>query len=570
MRPDRSSSTGTLSSTAESSGHPHSGSWWGRSLRVKIIAWFFVPTALLLIAVGVTNFFAYQDVTADLVIERDQDVTRLSASQLSTSLGEFTETLAEVGRSLDPSQPPGPSRFPALRTAGALSVFDGGVVVLDTLGTPVAALPADTAGTFEDWSSLALFSELVRFGRPVFSNVLSGRTEDDEVVAIGVAILGARGELLGATVGMFNVGATSVSTLYGRIVRLHLDDGGLVYLVDETGKVIYHSTIAFAGSDFSQEVAVERVLASGVGALRTTSGAGQDVLVAYSPVPGTPWSLVSETSWLSLTSGSRGYQWLLLVLLAFGILAPIAIVGVGIRRLMRPVDALIAAARAVGAGNFSRRIESPSGDEIGVLATEFNKMASALDESYRGLERRVADRTEELRVTEERYRTLFEQSTDAIFISSADGKILDVNQAALAVFGFTRDEAMRVDIEDCIVDPADRERLRESMVAGGGSTRDFELKLRKQDGTEMDCLLTVRRRQGEEGARGGVEGTVRDVTARNERSKSCSNRRVRQPSWTSAIGWPGRFTIRSPGIHRDRPSARSGAASARGAADGSS
>jgi len=69
-----------VSSPEESSGHSHANLWWGRSLRTKIIAWFFVPTALILIAVAVTNFFAYQDVTAELVIERDEDVTRLSAS----------------------------------------------------------------------------------------------------------------------------------------------------------------------------------------------------------------------------------------------------------------------------------------------------------------------------------------------------------------------------------------------------------------------------------------------------------------------------------------------------------
>ena len=372
MRPDRSSSTGALSSPEEPPGPSHARPWWGRSLRVKIIAWFFVPTALILIAVAVTNFFAYQDVTADLVIERDQDVTRLSASQLSTSFEQFTEALQEVGRSMDPTQPPGPLRFPVLRTLGTLAVFDGGVVVLDIFGIPVAALPEGSDGAYEDWSSLPLFRALVRSTRPVFSNILRGRTEHDEFVAMGVPIVGARGEILGATVGMFNVGATSVNALYGRLARLRLNQGGAVYLVDDTGKVIYHSSIAFAGSDFSNEAAVQEVLTSGVGALRTTSGSGEDVVAAYSRVPETPWSLVSEASWSSLTSASRGYQRLLLVLLAFGILAPIVIVGVGIHRLMRPVDELIAAARAIGAGDLSRRIESPSGDEIGVLAASFN------------------------------------------------------------------------------------------------------------------------------------------------------------------------------------------------------
>ncbi len=630
MRPDRSSSADALSPPEESPEHPRSRSWWGRSLRVKIIVWFFVPTALLLTAVAVINFFAYQDVTADLVIERDQDVTRLSASQLSTSLGEFTEALEEVGRSMDPSQPPGPSRFPVLQTLGTLAVFDGGVVVLDTFGVPVAALPEGSDSLYDDWSSVPIFRELFRSTRPVFSNILRGRTEDDEVVAMGVPIVGARGEFLGATVGMFNVGATAVSAFYGRIVRLRLNQDGAVYLVDETGKVIYHSNIALAGSDFSDEVAVQQVFTSRVGALRTTGATGQDVVAAYSPVPGTPWSLVSETSWSSLTSGSRDYQRLLLVLLAFGILAPIVIVGVGIRRLMRPVDELIGAAQAVGAGNFSRRIESPSSDEIGVLAEQFNTMAAALNESYADLEQRVAARTQELhesderlrtlvtgapvvlfaidregiftlsegrgldalelrpgelvgqsvfdvyrdipeigasinralageevtstvevggltfesryrpisgengavvgvigvatdvserrqaeealRKSEEEFRSLFEDSRDAIYISAPDGKVLDVNQAALDLFGFTRDEAIGSDVGDRFVEPSYRERFRQEIASTGG-IRNFEVKLRKKNGSEMHCLLTATRRRAKNGGiSGGSQGVIRDIT----------------------------------------------------------
>ena len=40
-------------------------------------------------------------------------------------------------------------------------------------------------------------------------------------------------QLLGATVGMFDVGPTSVSPLYARIIRLRLSQGGSVYLVDD-------------------------------------------------------------------------------------------------------------------------------------------------------------------------------------------------------------------------------------------------------------------------------------------------------------------------------------------------
>nr|NIO70993.1 hypothetical protein [Anaerolineae bacterium] len=53
---------------------------WG-SLRTKIIAWSFVPTMIILVAVAVVIFYAYQQVTEDLVLERNQELTRLTAGQ---------------------------------------------------------------------------------------------------------------------------------------------------------------------------------------------------------------------------------------------------------------------------------------------------------------------------------------------------------------------------------------------------------------------------------------------------------------------------------------------------------
>jgi hypothetical protein len=49
---------------------------WG-SLRAKIIAWTFVPAALILAAVAWVAYVSYQRVTEDLVIERNQQLVRI-------------------------------------------------------------------------------------------------------------------------------------------------------------------------------------------------------------------------------------------------------------------------------------------------------------------------------------------------------------------------------------------------------------------------------------------------------------------------------------------------------------
>ena len=269
---------------------------------------------------------------------------------------------------------------------------------------------------------------------PVFSNILADGPQGAEVIVVAVPITGDGGEFLGSALGMFRLPATAVSAFYGGILKLRIAEGGRGYLVDGNGRVLYHPDNERIGMDFSTQPSTQQVLSGRVGAIRTRDLDGRDIVAGFAPVPGTAWGLVTEDSWAALTSGSRGYQRFLLLLLALGVAVPVLFVTVGLRRIMRPVDDLIRATRQVAKGNFSQTIAARSGDEIEELATEFNLMAAQLQESYTHLEQRVAERTEELRQSEERYRTLFEESRDAIFVSSPDGKIIAANQAAPGPF----------------------------------------------------------------------------------------------------------------------------------------
>ncbi len=57
---------------------------------------------------------------------------------------------------------------------------------------------------------------------------------------------------------------------------------------------------------------------------------------------------------------------------------------------------------------------------------------------------------EALRESEQKYRTLFEASADAILVETLDGRILDVNSAACTLFGYRRDEITRLYVTDLI------------------------------------------------------------------------------------------------------------------------
>jgi signal transduction histidine kinase len=66
------------------------------------------------------------------------------------------------------------------------------------------------------------------------------------------------------------------------------------------------------------------------------------------------------------------------------------------RRIVKPIEEIAETARAINAGDLSRRVVVKSRDELGVLADAFNRMTLQLETLICDLEKRVAERTAEL------------------------------------------------------------------------------------------------------------------------------------------------------------------------------
>lgn len=115
----------------------------------------------------------------------------------------------------------------------------------------------------------------------------------------------------------------------------------------------------------------------------------------------------------------------------------------------------------------------------------------------------------------ERYRTFFEQSKDAIFITSRRGSIIDCNQSASALLGYSREEMMRLTAHHLYARPADRLRFQHEIELKG-YVEDYEMILRKKDGAEIVCLYTFTVRRADNGRIVGYQGILRDVTARKK------------------------------------------------------
>lgn len=114
--------------------------------------------------------------------------------------------------------------------------------------------------------------------------------------------------------------------------------------------------------------------------------------------------------------------------------------------------------------------------------------------------------------SEARYRTIFEQSQDSIYISTSKGLFVEFNDSLLKLLGYAREEFTQVHSDDLYVSDEDRKKFT-ALIDEKGSVKDFEAQLKKKNGEVIDCLLTATLWKSMEGNVKGYHGIIRDITA---------------------------------------------------------
>ena len=123
---------------------------------------------------------------------------------------------------------------------------------------------------------------------------------------------------------------------------------------------------------------------------------------------------------------------------------------------------------------------------------------------------------EELRASEERFRELFENANDVIFIHDLKGRVIAVNRAAEYMTGYERTEVLGKSFEEMVA-PEARSQTQDNIRAhlGGSATQHYELPLLSKFGTvrylEVNTRIVYRR-----GHPVAIQGIGRDVTERKQ------------------------------------------------------
>lgn len=117
-----------------------------------------------------------------------------------------------------------------------------------------------------------------------------------------------------------------------------------------------------------------------------------------------------------------------------------------------------------------------------------------------------------LKDSEKKYRRIFEESRDVIFIFDADARLLDINPSAEELLGYTREELLTIDIAtDIYMEPGARDTFHR-MLFTDGYVKDLQVKLRRNDGEPLIVHISASVTRNEDGAITGYTGTLHDMT----------------------------------------------------------
>jgi signal transduction histidine kinase len=366
--------------------------------------YFFVSVILIaggLISAGLLEIYFRYVEGLEQVGSTQQDAATAAALRIERFIQDVATTMKAATKSAELSSPRISKEYefelkrllflaPAITEAVALD-NDGAVQA------QVSRFRAVSPLVRTGFSQSAAFKE-TRQGNAYFGAVYFRGSDPYVTVAVPIE------RLAGEVIGVLHA-ETSLKDILDGVSSVKLGKGGYAYVVTRAGDLIAHANarLALQRPNLGRLDYVKAALQPMPGALKPKATVaysidGQKVFSSYALVPILDWAVFIERptgeAYAPIYASLLRTSILLLISLGVALLASFFVA----RRVVRPLETLRQRVEQIGRGDLNARLEIKTGDEIEILADEFNRMAAHLKEAYTGLEHKVAERTRELTV----------------------------------------------------------------------------------------------------------------------------------------------------------------------------
>ncbi len=400
---------------------------------------FLLMTLATALVVGYMVWRSYQ-LQVQAAEERQRQASAQAALQIAGYVGRFHEQLADIARGLIYVGAAPDQQRAWLERMQLVHRHFYDLAVTDATGQEVARtiylVPEYRTGVLRSHAGTPAVTTALNgqfyLGRVYISDQYGGAP----FVQMAVPVYDAAGGITGVLIA-----EVDLSQLWDVVRKVEAGQGGYVYVVDEEGRLI-----AYRESEMVQgPIQILPTLVRPAGYVpevenylehrkESSKVARQErglecelhhelcapVLAYHRPIEGTGWGIIVEqpvyrayaeaNNLLTLAIGAVVVAFLILVALGWyirqGILRPMALLGEG--------------AAALASGQLRRRITIRTGDEIELLAQEFNAMAESLQQSQAQLEAFALEKSQQAEAAQARVREMTRLVESGRAITSLD------------------------------------------------------------------------------------------------------------------------------------------------------
>jgi PAS domain S-box-containing protein len=353
--------------------------------------------------------------------------------------------------------------------------------LVNTRLPPGSPLPAGGAPP-EMWRELASNGSRI-------CNLARGRVEPN-ILCIDVAVPSQDAPELALSVIMR---PGQLSTI---LQRQQVPKGTFATVIDRRGIVVWRNVAGerFIGSPATRDIR-HALKSRREGVQESRSLEGVPTVAAFSRSPYSGWTFIVAVPRSALQASADALP------IALGVAASLILIAAGIgliagRRLTRAMRSLAKSADSIERGAVPKH--EPTGFE------EIDSVGSALEAAIQAR-----------KLSEDRYRRIFEQSSDLILTADLNQTITDCNESAAAAVGVPREQAIGRNISE-FVSPEDFSRttdmLTRKLKAGG--TTQYDVRVRNNKGEWLYWEINSGLMHDADGTSLGLHVVGRDVTER--------------------------------------------------------
>ncbi|MBI4592843.1 MAG: HAMP domain-containing protein [Candidatus Rokubacteria bacterium] len=369
-----------------------------RTIRARLFTVLVLALGVVVAIVALVWRLAIEPELRAGIVRNQLEVARRAADQIA----EFAEhrvselvATAEIGRLWEgePSR-----RKEALYRLLKLDPTIQEVSLIDWTGQEVLRVSRTRVYTGGD---LTAYEAEPRFLKPMSGETYVGRVYHartaEPMMTLAAPIRFTAGDIRGVLAA-----EVSLKTLWESISNIKIGQRGYGFVVDDRGVLIAHpdASKVLMGLSLAGYAEVGRFLAdpgrvSVVGATVVTDHQ-EPVLSTILDVSPVRWGVVVEEPLADALAGVRRVERLALVVMVLAMAGAFGASYWFSERVARPVRDLQAGAARLAEGRLDHRLAVATGDEVGVLARQFNRMADRVQASHEDLERRIFEKTRDL------------------------------------------------------------------------------------------------------------------------------------------------------------------------------